>query len=309
MELRQLRYFLRVVEHGSLTRAAAALSVAQPVLSRQIRDLEHELGVPLLARNGRGMVLTEAGRRFLPRARSITRDADLAREEVRSLRDRPSGAVSVAMAPIVGAILWIPLLAQVQRGFPEIRLQLAEGYSGHVIEWLVHGKADVGVIYQPDDSGTLRHELLIDERLYLVGAPGAPVFRAGRVPFDDVSRLSLILPAMPHAIRRQMEAVAAKRRLALDVALEVNAYPVIKAIVLAQRGFTVLPAAPVLEEVRARQFAIAEITTPALSQKVVLATSTHHPASLAARTVCRLIKGLVEELKAARGWPARYPPG
>ncbi|HEX7052850.1 MAG TPA: LysR family transcriptional regulator [Burkholderiales bacterium] len=309
MELRQLRYFLRVVEHGSLTRAAAALAVAQPVLSRQIRDLEHALGVPLLARNGRGMVLTEAGRRFLPRARAITRDADLAREEVRSLRERPSGTVTVAMAPIVGAILWVPLLAEVQRGFPEIRLQVAEGYSGHVIEWLVHGKADLGVIYQPDDSGAIRHELLIDERLYLVGVRGAPVFRDASIPFAEVSRLRLILPTMAHAIRRKMEAVAAKRRLALDVALEVNAYPAIKTIVLAQRAFTVLPAAPVLEELRARRFSIAEITAPTLSQKVVLATSTHHPASLATRAVYRLIKDLVEKLKNAGGWPARYPPG
>jgi LysR family transcriptional regulator, nitrogen assimilation regulatory protein len=306
MDLRQLKFFLRVVEHGSLTRAAADLSVAQPVLSRQIRDLEEELGVPLLSRNGRGMVLTEAGKRFLPRARSITQDADSAREEVRSLRERPSGSVTVAMAPIAGAILWVPLLAEVQRSFPDIRLQVAEGYSGHVMEWLVHGKADVGVIYQPQENGTLKHELLIDERLYLVGSPDAAPFRSAAISFEDLSRLPLILPAMPHAIRRQLETVAAKRQLHLDVALEVNAYPAIKTIVLARRGFTVLPAAPVLAEVHAGQVAIAEISAPTLSQKVVLATSTHHAASLGTRAVCRLIKSLVEELKSSGRWPARY---
>jgi LysR family transcriptional regulator, nitrogen assimilation regulatory protein len=306
MDLRQLKFFLRVAEHGSLTRAAADLSVAQPVLSRQIRDLELELGVPLLSRNGRGMVLTEAGKRFLPRARSITQEADSAQEEVRSLRERPSGSVNIAMAPTAGAMLWVPLLAQVQRIFPDIRVQVAEGYSGHVTEWLVHGKADVGVVYQPQENGGIKHELLIDERLYLIGSPEAPAFRSASISFDELSRLPLVLPAAPHAIRRLLEGVAAKRRMPLNVDLEVNAYPAIKNIVLARRGFTVLPAAPVLAEVHAGQVAIAEIAAPALSQRVVLATSTHHAASSGARALCRLIKDLVEELKASGRWPARY---
>jgi LysR family nitrogen assimilation transcriptional regulator len=306
MDLRQLKFFVRIAEHGSLTRAAADLSVAQPVLSRQIRDLELELGVPLLSRTGRGVVLTEAGKRFLPRARSITQDADSAREELRSLRERPSGTVTVAMAPTAGAILWVPLLAQVQRTFPDIRLQVAEGYSGHVMEWLVHGKADIGVIYQPQENGTVKHELLIDERLYLVGSPEEPPFRSASISFEELSRLPLILPAMPHAIRRLLEAVAAKRRLPLNVELEVNAYPAIKTIVLARRGFTALPAAPVLADVHAGQVAIAEISAPALSQRVVLATTTHHAPSVGARAVCRLIKELVEEFKSSGRWPARY---
>jgi LysR family transcriptional regulator, nitrogen assimilation regulatory protein len=306
MDLRQLRFFLRVAEHGSLTRAAAHLSVGQPVLSRQIRDLEEELGVALLSRNGRGMVLTEAGKRFLPHARSLTQGADKAREEVRALRERPSGTVSIAMPPIVGATLWVPLLAEVRRKFPEIQLQLAEGYSGYVIEWLVHGKADIGVIYEPLERANIQHEPLISERLYLVGTPDSEAFAADSIPFDEMARLPLILPAMPHAIRRHLETVAAKRRVTLNVALEVNAYPAINSIVVAQRAFTVLPAAPVLAGVRSGEFGIAEITSPNLSQKVVLATSTHHPVSLGARTVCRMIKALVEKLRADGGWPARY---
>lgn len=306
MDLRQLKFFVRIAEHGSLTRAAADLAVAQPVLSRQLRDLERELGVPLVSRNGRGMVLTEAGRRFLARARSITQDADSAREEVRSLREQPSGTVAVAMAPSAGAILWVPLLAQVQRSFPDIRVQVSEGYSGHVMEWLVHGKADVGVVYQPQENGGLRHEVLIDERLYVVGSPDEAPFHSASITFEELSKLGLILPAMPHAIRRLLEAVAAKRHLPLNIELEVNAYPAIKSIMLARRGLTVLPAAAVLAELHAGQVAIAEITAPALSQKMALVTSTHHAVSAGARAVCRLIKELMEELKSSGRWPARH---
>ena len=159
--------------------------------------------------------------------------------------------------------------------------------------------------HHTQENGALRHELLIDERLYLIGAPDSPALHGPTIEFDQLARLPLILPGMPHAIRRQLEAVAAKRRLALSVALEVNAYPAIKSIVLAQRGYTVLPASAMLAEVRAGQVSLAEIAAPAMSQKVVLATSTHHPASTAARAVCRLVKSLVERLKANGGWPAR----
>jgi LysR family nitrogen assimilation transcriptional regulator len=306
MDLRQLKFFVQVADRGSLTKAAADLAVAQPVLSRQMRDLERELGVPLLSRNGRGMVLTEAGKRFLPRARSITRDAESASEEVRSLRERPSGNVTVAMAPTAGTMLWVPLLAQVLSSLPDIRLQVAEGYSGHVMEWLVAGKADVGVVYQPQENGGLKHEVLIDERLYLVGAADAAPFRRPTISFDELSELPLILPAMPHAIRRLLESVATKRRLPLNVELEVNAYPAIKSIMLARRGFTVLPAAPVLAEVHAGRAAIAEIVAPALSQRVALVASTHHAASAGTLAVCDVIKALMEELKASGRWPARY---
>jgi LysR family transcriptional regulator, nitrogen assimilation regulatory protein len=306
MDLRQLKFFLRIAEHGSLTKAAADLAVAQPVLSRQMRDLERELGVSLLSRNGRGMVLTEAGRRFLPRARSITQDAESASEELRSLRERPSGNVTVAMAPTAGAMLWVPLLAQVERTLPDVRLQVAEGYSGHVLEWLVLGRADVGVVYQPQEEGGLKHEVLMEERLYLVGAPEAPPFRAASIAFEELSRLPLILPAMPHAIRRLLESVATKRRLPLNVELEVNAYPAIKNIMLARRGFTVLPAASMLPEVEAGRVAIGEICAPALSQRLALAASAHHAPSAGTRAVCGVIKALVEELKTSGRWPARY---
>jgi LysR family nitrogen assimilation transcriptional regulator len=306
MDLRQLKFFVRVAEHGSFTRAAAELAVAQPVLSRQIRDLERDLGVTLLSRNGRGVDLTEAGKRFLARARSITLEAESALTEARSLCARPSGPVSVAMAPSAGAILWVPLLALVQHSLPDIRLQLAEGYSGHVMEWLTLGKADVGVIYQPQAHASVKSEVLIDERLYLLGTPERPVFREASIEFAELARLPLILPALPHAIRRLLESEAAKQRLTLAVELEVNAYPAIKTIMVARRGFTVLPAAPVLPEVHAGQIALAEITHPALSQKMALVTSTHHPASEAARAVCRAIRKLVDELVANGRWPARY---
>jgi LysR family nitrogen assimilation transcriptional regulator len=209
------------------------------------------------------------------------------------------------MAPAAGAILWVPLLAELQLALPEVRLQIAEGYSGHIVEWLALGKADIGVLYQPQEDARLKYDTLVQERLYLVGPPDEAPFRNGSVSFEQLSRLPLILPAMPHAIRRLLQSVAAKRHLNLNVELEVNAYPAIKRIVLARRGRTVLPAASMLEEVRDGHVALAEISAPALSQTVSLAIS-HQQSSAAVRAVCRLIKILVEQLKSSGRWPARY---
>lgn len=306
MELRQLEYFVRIAELGSMTKAAVVLGVAQPVLSRQMRELETELDVRLLVRNGRGVGLTAAGERYLARARSIANEVELARDELRQIRGRPVGPVSVAMAPSAGALLWVPLVTRIQSSHPEIRLQILEGYSGDVLEWLVGGRIDIGVLYEPHLASQLRPELLITERLYLVASPDVLPAAAGSITLREMARLPLILPGKNHAIRRLLEQATLKHGGVMNVQLEVNAYPAIKHLVMAGRGCTVLPVAPVLPEIHSGQIAIAEIVRPSLTQTVGLVTSSHHQPSIAARVVCSLIRTLVEEFVSAGRWPARH---
>jgi LysR family nitrogen assimilation transcriptional regulator len=306
MDLRQLEFFVRVAELGSMTKAAAALGVAQPLLSREIRELEADLGVRLLARNGRGVTVTEPGERFLARARVITADVETARDEARALRGRPAGPVSVAMAPSAGALLWAPLVTRIQDSYPEVRLKVFEGYSGDVIEWLVAGKVDIGVLYQPHLATSLKPEFLIEERLYLIAPPGDFPKPQSSIEFRQLGTLPLILPGKNHAIRRLLDQAAAKHRITIGVRLEVNAYPTIKTLVMSGRGCTVLPVAPVLPEVHAGQLAIVEIVDPVLTQTVGLVTSSHHQASVGARAVRQIIQTLVEEFVNSGRWPARY---
>jgi LysR family nitrogen assimilation transcriptional regulator len=309
MDLRQLQYFVRVAELGSLTKASVALGVAQPVLSRHIRELEAELGVALLARTGRGVAITVPGERFLVRAKEITAGVTQAGEEMRALRGRPAGPVSIAMAPSVGGLLWVPLVTRVQAAHPDVQLQLHEGYSGDVVEWLVSGRVDIGVLYEPHLASQLKPEFLIRERLYAVGTPDALAAGTESIDFRDVAALPLVLPGRNHAIRRLLEQAAAKLDMPLNVQLEVNAYPAIKQLVIAGRGYTVLPVASVLPELHAGQLAIAEITGPSLSQTVGLCTSTHHQPSVAARTVASIIRELVEGYVASGRWPAWHGDG
>jgi DNA-binding transcriptional LysR family regulator len=129
-----LRAFCSVAEHGSLTRASAALEVGQSVLSRRIAALERDLGVPLFHRNGRGVIATEAAERLLPRARAILAETGALIEDARGERASPSGVVEIGLVPVVARPLVSALVQRLRRDYPRIRLRVTEGYTGQVEE-------------------------------------------------------------------------------------------------------------------------------------------------------------------------------
>ena len=168
MELKQLEYFLGVAESGSFSKAAIRLSVAQPILSRQIKLLESELGVELLYRNGRGVVVSEAGKVLETYARSVVGLVEKAQSEIGSLKAEPRGRVAIAMPPSIGWMLTGPLVVRCRETFPQILLHIAEGFSGHVAEWLSTGRVDIGVVYQAPRLSTLKTEPLLSDELILL---------------------------------------------------------------------------------------------------------------------------------------------
>ena len=149
MDFRQLRTFSCVAELGSLSKASDTLRVAQPALSRQIKLLEHELRAELFTRNGRGMVLTEAGRLLLARTAGIVRQIDQIRDDIQSAGGAPSGRVVLGLVPTVSCVLSARLARRTVESYPGISLCIVESYSGHLIEWLHRGEMDLAVIYGP----------------------------------------------------------------------------------------------------------------------------------------------------------------
>lgn len=150
MDFRQLRTFACVAELGSLSKASDTLRVAQPALSRQIKLLEHELRTELFTRNGRGMVLTDAGRLLLARTSGIVRQIDQIRDDIQSAGGAPSGRVVLGLVPTVSCVLSARLARRTVERYPGISLCIVESYSGHLIEWLHRGEMDLAVIYGPD---------------------------------------------------------------------------------------------------------------------------------------------------------------
>ena len=307
MDFRKLRYFVHIAEMRSFTKAAVALAIAQPALSRQMRELESELGVPLLLRNGRGVDLTAAGLQLLENAKCIIAETERAKRDIQALRGRASGFVRIGMPPAVGSILWLPLVEVVRGCFPEIQLRITEGYSGHISEWLLSGRIDIGILFEPAERKQAARETLAVEDMYLIGRAGEVALTSGSIRFSDLAHLPMIVPGRPHFMRLMFDAAAARHHVELDVVMEVDAFPVIKELVAKGHGFTMLPVAALMDDIDAGILGCAKIVQPTMAQRVELVTSTQHPPTLATREVARAIRGQVQLLVSTGRWPSSRP--
>ena len=190
------------------------LDVAQPTLSRQVRLLEQELGQHLLYRNGRGVEPTEAGLRFVEHARALLALAERAREDLRSLRETPAGKVSVGLPPRIARVLTPPLVQAFRREFPGASIAVAEGLSAQVREWLLAGRVDLALLYDPAPSPQLACESLFREDLVLAAAPGARPALPARVAVRTWARIRWCCPARPTPSAHWSTASAAPRACA-----------------------------------------------------------------------------------------------
>lgn len=305
MELKQLSFFLAIVESGSFSKAAVRLSVAQPILSRQIKLLEEELGVELLYRNGRGVVLSEAGKLLESYAQSVVSLVGQARSEIGTLRTMPQGRVAIAMPPSIGWMLTGPLVLRCREAFPNIVLHLAEGFSGHVAEWLSTGRVDIGIVYQAPRRPTLATEPLFSDDLILLGPVNDPAGLGGEAV--DTARLAdipVILPARPHGLRVLIDNEMEKLGLAARVEFEVDAMPSTLSLVERGIGYTVLSEGAVKHLLNAGRIRRWALTNPTLRRELLLATSTQRPMSVATRLVTRLIRDEVQTILRGSGGSA-----
>ena len=154
MDLKQLEYFVRVAELGSFTKAAQALDVAQPALSRQVRLLEVELRQNLLLRNGRGANPTEAGTLLLAHARGILHQVERAREELGRVRGALAGRVAIGLPPSLSRVLAVPLMRAFRQQLPQVSASISEGLSVNMQEWLTNGRLDIAVLYNAQAGGS-----------------------------------------------------------------------------------------------------------------------------------------------------------
>ncbi len=297
MELRQLGFFLGVAESGSFSKAAVRLSVAQPILSRQIKLLEEELGVELFYRNGRGVILSEAGKTLESYARNIVDLVDRARSEMGMSRNTPQGRVAIAMPPSIGWVLTGPLVLRCREAFPSIVLHIVEGFSGHVAEWLSTGSIDIGIVYQAPRRPTLATEPLFSDDLILLGAVDDPA-RLGGTTVDTarIAELPMILPARPHGLRVLVDAELEKLGLAAHVEFEVDAMPSTLSLVERGVGYTVLSEGAVTHLLSAGRIRRWSLTNPTIRRELLLATSTQRPLSVATRLVARLLRDEVQSI-------------
>jgi LysR family nitrogen assimilation transcriptional regulator len=301
MNLKHLESFVRVAELGSFSKAARVLDIAQPALSRQVRSLETDLRETLLLRNGRGVTLTDAGRRLFDHGVQILQRVSQAREDLGVQRDAAVGHVTIGLPPSIGRRLTLPLIEGFRDQLPRARLTIVEGLSANIAEWIASGRADLGLLYNPDAQPALEITPLLRERLCLVEAVRGRKGSKGPVPLRELGSFPLILPERHQAIRRLLQTQANLAGVKLHVAWEVSSVPAIIDLVCARVGYAVLNASAVDASGRGSELAVRPIVDPELVSVLFLAQSATKPTTPLTRRVARLITELVEAPRA----PAR----
>jgi LysR family nitrogen assimilation transcriptional regulator len=299
MDLKQLEYFVRVAELGSFTRAAIALDIAQPALSRQVRLLEVELRQTLLTRNGRGALPTEAGKLLLAHGRGILHQVERAKEELGRVRGSLAGRVAVGLPTSVARMLTVPLTRAFRRQMPDATISISEGLSVAMQDSLINGRLDIAVLYNAQSSAEIETVPLQDEDLLLVQMrpPGLLEDPApGPIALREVAQLPLVIPSRPNAIRMQVESEMANIGCRPKIALEIDGVSAILDLVADGAGCAVLSRNAVTHSVRPSAFSVRAIQEPELRTKLSLATSSLRPTTLTQQTTLALIRQTVESV-------------
>jgi DNA-binding transcriptional LysR family regulator len=213
MDIRQLRTLAILAETGSLGKAADRLRVAQPALSRQIRLLEEDVGLPLFNRHSRGMQITEAGKELLTRVSGLIRQFDQALREVRELRAAVSGQVAIGMIPSVCSIVGGRLAQRVATELPGVSLRLVDGYARHLMEWLHGGELDAIVTYGPGANIHCQAFELLVEEMVLVGAADSNLAARSPLPLNRSPDIRWCCPAVHTACAQSGRSCRKKQEL------------------------------------------------------------------------------------------------
>ena len=288
MDLRQLDYFVHVAELGSFSRAATLLAVAQSALSHRVRQLEVELKQPLLYRNGRGVVPTEAGKRLLVHARGILMQVDRTRDELAGLRGTPTGHVVVGLPPTFERLFTVPLVKHFRERFPAASIGMMEGLSAAVVEWVTTGRADIGLVFNPAPSPAIEIRPLLEAPMFLVSPAGKKPAH-GPVAVRELPAYPLIVPSRPNANRMRIEAQLAQFGLRPAIALECDGIESILDLVREGYGHAVLPLSSLHGYGEDKGFALRPIVKPKLSIQVSQVISAQRPVTPLAREVLALI--------------------
>lgn len=300
MDLKQLEYFRHVAELGSFTRAASFLSVVQPALSRQVRQLEVELGQNLFERNGRGVVLTDAGARLLEHTRGILTQVGRARQELEDQRNGDSGHFALGLPPSLGSSVTVPLVKAFARTLPNARLATVEGLSTYILEWLSVGRVDCALVYNATASATVDLLPLLDDQLYLMAPLAASPAAGAAAPRDSITLSALadyplIIPSRPHALRMSVENALASVDRKIRVAHEIECIPAVIDLVRQGHGFGVLPMNAVKSTQWAKEVRALPIGSPPLTTSLSIATSAQRPRSPLMRKAIDVIREIVRQ--------------
>ena len=298
MNLRRLKYFVKIVDIGSLTQASEVLHIAQPALSQQLATLEGEFKQQLLVRTKRGVTPTEAGKVLYRHAQIILRQFEQAQSDVRNSGRALSGQVSVGLAPGTAAsALALPLLKTVRARHPDVVLYLNENFGTTLSELVSNGRMDMAVLYGGGSVGQgLSFEPLLTEELFVV-APEGLMAQHDEIALAQLRDLDLLLPRSHNYLRKYVDDAFASLQMSPRVVAEIESAATLSAAVATGVGATVLPVSAARAVAASIQARLARIVSPSIEVPLALCVSDHLPLSEPAQAVKSIVLELVDNLE------------
>ena len=312
VDLRSLRYFVAMATFGSISRAAEQLNVAQPGLSLQLKKLETDLGVQLLERTAKGVILTVPGQRLLSHSREILERVEFACDDVRGSSSEPIGTVAVGMPQSIGMALTVRLVSEVLKKWPRLQLQVIEIATGDVPNHLAARTIDLGVTFLSQRNDGLRYRKLVQEELVLIGPSGAfssaksrTLQRAQTISFQCLKDLPLFLPSPKQSLRQLLERYAGRSKIKLNVRADVDAIPQLISLASNGVGYSILSYPSVREDFQRGTVSIARLKKPEVFRGVFLCRLANAPMTSAVATIESMIVSTVDSLVREGAWPGK----
>lgn len=305
MDTRRLFSFVRIVDAGSITRAADILHIAQPALSQQMTALESHFGQQLLVRSKQGVEPTDAGRALYRHAQVILRQVDSAQAEVSVVGRELAGGVSVGLAPYstVTAIA-LPLLTAVRERYPSILLHINENFGGVLSEAMMTGRMDMALLYDAGPIKGVTFERLLTEELMVVAPPGTglPGEHASAVSLLDMTEVPLLLPGPMHTIRKVVESAFETAFAQPKIVAEVESVTLMAQAVRSGLGATVLPLSVARRMMNVQGLELRRIE-PTIEVQVSLGTPANQPLSRPAEAVREVLRTVLADYVTANTRP------
>jgi DNA-binding transcriptional LysR family regulator len=273
--MHRLRYFLRVADDGSLTRASDVLGIAQPALSRQIRLLEEALGVQLFARTPRGMQLTEEGEQLRSAIAGPLSQVELAMQNIGSPWAQTGGGVVLGMPETAAWILAAPLLGRLSRRFPKVQVATVVSHTRDLVERMLAGEVDIALIGGPSPDERLFTSELLVEDLVLVGDRDCSLSPAAPRVFADLAHIPLVLPRSELGLRGLLVKTALAQSVSLNVRFETDSVGLQRNLIVAGDVFGILPLSVIRHDVQAGRLRYAPLRDPVVRDQLFIAVRPH----------------------------------
>ncbi|APV84807.1 tricarballylate utilization LysR family transcriptional regulator TcuR [Salmonella enterica] len=301
MELRQLRYFVRIIETGSMGSAAQDLDIGVSALSQQMSRLENELAIRLLQRTSRGVTPTNAGLAFYSQAQLALRHAD---DAILAAREaRLSGHVSVGMAPSTASILGIPFIHAMQENYADVRLHVVESLSGNLERMINTRQIDLAIVFQKDKILRWSARPILEEQLFLIGSHALlAALPDNPITPEQLAGIPLIMPSQGHGLRGRLDAVCQEHALNVEIVAEIDGLALLMRAVRDGLGATLQPGAAI-SHLDNDALRVIGVHNPVLSRPnflVSLSDDELTPTGLAARVV---LTKVMRQLVDAGEWP------